>query len=361
MIKGGLIRDMKPIKACFIMLAYNTPEFFLRQAIESILNQTVPEWVLLIRDNGSNDGTTAAIIQEYAQKDSRILCCRNEINRAPTKQELGRWHELFEQYILSGSAEYFAFLDSDDTYAPEFLEVMYRKAQKCQAELVICGTTMVNETSKAVLKQVLPPDLFLEKKSLTSDQFYQLYGSFRTLWGKLYHSCLFRAYLGAFNRVHRLKMNNGGDTHVVLQLLCKINRLVCVPQSLHTYYIRNSSYYKTTKALVPIRRIKDGEQLFLRACLTAKAYCCLTQKTVDFLYLVYEYHIHDLLDMVLKNTAMTEQDKIAYFQAAINAPLFAQIDEHSKGMRLMLSQQLAQMITSGLPISAEQYPQLSKS
>lgn len=52
------------------MSTYNG-EQFLSEQIESIRNQTVQEWRLLIRDDGSSD-RTPEIIQEYVAKDSRI-------------------------------------------------------------------------------------------------------------------------------------------------------------------------------------------------------------------------------------------------------------------------------------------------
>lgn len=52
---------------------YNTPEKFLRQAIESVISQTYPKWQLCLAD-GSDEAhaTVGKICQEYADKDDRI-------------------------------------------------------------------------------------------------------------------------------------------------------------------------------------------------------------------------------------------------------------------------------------------------
>jgi glycosyltransferase involved in cell wall biosynthesis len=349
---------MEQIKVCFLMTIYNTPETYLRQAIESILNQTVPEWVLVLRDNGSDDGKTAEILREYAQKDARIFYGRNEVNNQPTKEEYIFWKQQIEQHLQARQVPYFAILDSDDAYAPNFLETTYRVAERAQAEMVICGTTMVQENNEKVLEERIPPTLFLEAQRMSFEQFIQLYGYIRTEWAKLYKSELFDLYEYAALLAIGQGIQNGMDTFRILYLLSKISRLVCIPQSLHLYRIRKNSSYRTRHLWICDDRLKDGELLFLRACFTAKAYGCLTQKTLEFLYRVYEYHVRDLLGMVIQNTAMPPDAKISFFHKAINAPLCVQIGEHSDQMRLMLRQKFQQMAAVGLPISAEQYPQL---
>lgn len=55
-----------------IMMAVYNGEKYLRQQLDSILNQTVNSWKLVIQDDGSKD-STCEIIQEYIDKDSRII------------------------------------------------------------------------------------------------------------------------------------------------------------------------------------------------------------------------------------------------------------------------------------------------
>ena len=59
------------MKINILMSTYNGEQFFAEQ-IESIQKQTVKDWTLYIRDDGSSD-TTPEIIKHYAQLDSRIV------------------------------------------------------------------------------------------------------------------------------------------------------------------------------------------------------------------------------------------------------------------------------------------------
>ena len=58
------------VKVSVVMCTYNG-EKYLREQIESILNQTCPVYELIIQDDRSTD-RTVEIVREYQQKDSRV-------------------------------------------------------------------------------------------------------------------------------------------------------------------------------------------------------------------------------------------------------------------------------------------------
>ena len=59
------------VETSVIMATYKESIECLKQSIESIINQTYTNWNLIIRDDGSKDGTVA-IIKNYEKRDSRI-------------------------------------------------------------------------------------------------------------------------------------------------------------------------------------------------------------------------------------------------------------------------------------------------
>jgi glycosyltransferase involved in cell wall biosynthesis len=93
----------------------NTEKFF-EECIQSVLQQTYPNWELMLIDDGSSDGSTA-IAQDYASRHGdRIFYCAhpNRENRgASASRNLG---------IQTSRGAYIAFLDSDDIYLPKKLE-----------------------------------------------------------------------------------------------------------------------------------------------------------------------------------------------------------------------------------------------
>jgi glycosyltransferase involved in cell wall biosynthesis len=85
---------------------------YLRQAVESALNQTWTDFELVISDNASTD-ETPALLAEFAARDPRVMVLRQSTNRGVLTNSL----EVLER----SRGEYFAFLAHDDYWAPEFL------------------------------------------------------------------------------------------------------------------------------------------------------------------------------------------------------------------------------------------------
>jgi glycosyltransferase involved in cell wall biosynthesis len=86
-------------------------ERFIGDAIASVLAQTFTNWEMVIVDDGSTDGT-AALVETYAARNPRIRLLRQQ-NAGPSA---ARNHAMRE-----ARGSFFAFLDSDDRWTPEFL------------------------------------------------------------------------------------------------------------------------------------------------------------------------------------------------------------------------------------------------
>jgi glycosyltransferase involved in cell wall biosynthesis len=99
-------------KVFLVMTVYNR-QTYLPLALDSILGQTYPHWLLTIWDDGSTD-SSPEIARRYAQLDHRI-----QFIAAP---HTGRQYALKD--AISSNAQnydYLAWVDSDDLLAPEAL------------------------------------------------------------------------------------------------------------------------------------------------------------------------------------------------------------------------------------------------
>jgi glycosyltransferase involved in cell wall biosynthesis len=85
---------------------------YLREAIDSILAQTLRDFEFVIIDDGSNDGSLA-ILQEYAQRDVRV----SVISRPNT----GCW-KASNDGIAASSGAFIARMDADDVCMPDRFE-----------------------------------------------------------------------------------------------------------------------------------------------------------------------------------------------------------------------------------------------
>lgn len=111
-----------------IMSNYNTPEEYLRQAIESILNQTYRNFEFIIIDDCSTDNSLQ-IIESYT--DKRIKIIRNEQNLGITKS--------LNKGLAVAKGEFVARMDADDIAFPERFEKQV-DFLKTHTEYIVCGT-----------------------------------------------------------------------------------------------------------------------------------------------------------------------------------------------------------------------------
>ena len=120
---------MNQPKVSVIMSVYNG-ERYLREAIDSILNQTFKDFEFIIVDDGSID-RTLEILKEYAEKDERIRIITNSENIGLTKS--------LNKAIKFAKGKYIARMDADDISLPERLEKQIEFMEK-NPEVGLLGT-----------------------------------------------------------------------------------------------------------------------------------------------------------------------------------------------------------------------------
>jgi glycosyltransferase involved in cell wall biosynthesis len=103
------------MRTSIVVPAYNAAPF-LGQAVESVLAQTVGDWELVVVDDGSTDGTAAAA-RASAGRDPRIRL----VQQPNGGQAQARNRGLAE---TSAASPYLIFLDADDVWEREALEVL---------------------------------------------------------------------------------------------------------------------------------------------------------------------------------------------------------------------------------------------
>ena len=100
-------------RVSIIVPSFNS-ERFISECIDSVLCQTYLNWELLIVDGGSSDGTVA-IVDRYSKTDDRIKLILNHEDDGPAQARA--------YGIARAKGEFFAFLDSDDLWVAEKLEL----------------------------------------------------------------------------------------------------------------------------------------------------------------------------------------------------------------------------------------------
>jgi len=89
-----------------VMPVYNTPEVFLRRAIDSVINQLYPHWELCIADDASPEPHIHRVLEEYTARESRI--------RVIYREENGHISAASNSALVLATGEFVALLDHDD-------------------------------------------------------------------------------------------------------------------------------------------------------------------------------------------------------------------------------------------------------
>lgn len=116
------------VKVSVIIPVYNA-EKYLRQCLDSVVNQTLREIEILCVDDGSQDGSLK-ILREYEAGDNRLHVLHNEKN-----QHAGPCRN---QGLRQSRGEYVLFLDADDFLVDEALENLYKTAHRRKADVLRC-------------------------------------------------------------------------------------------------------------------------------------------------------------------------------------------------------------------------------
>ena len=124
-----------------IVPVYNV-EKYIRECLDSIVNQTYKNLQIILVDDGSTDNS-GKICDEFAKKDSRITVVHQENQGAGAAKNTGL--ELIE-------GEYFSIIDSDDYIDLSMYEKMVSLMKQYDSDIVQCLFKQVY-VNKIIMRQ----------------------------------------------------------------------------------------------------------------------------------------------------------------------------------------------------------------
>ena len=133
-------------KISVIIPVYNA-EKYLRECLDSIVNQTLKSIEVICINDGSTDNSLN-ILNEYAQKDERIRIINQDHQGAGAARNNG---------LEAAKGEYLYFMDSDDYADIQMLEKLYNKINNMNADICVCKNIYRNMNSS---HPKLKPQLF---------------------------------------------------------------------------------------------------------------------------------------------------------------------------------------------------------
>ena len=130
-------------------------EKYLSRCIDSILNQTLSDFELILVDDGSPDNC-GQICDSYASKYNRICVIHQENQGVSVARNVG---------VALATGQYIAFVDSDDYVHPQMYELLCDVLDNTEYPFVHCSFHRLEENETEVFREI-------QKSSLEEIQVY---------------------------------------------------------------------------------------------------------------------------------------------------------------------------------------------
>jgi len=218
-----------------IMSAYNV-EDYIREAVNSILNQTLEDFELIVINDGSTD-KTLKILQTYTDPRIKLL----------TQEHTGVY-TAWNKGIMQAKSEYIAILDADDIAFPQKLQKQVNFLDQ-NPEIGIVGSfcRVINEkTGKETLSLRATTDSAIRRSILMVNPFIHSTTVYRKkiLDNVGLHDRLYGHYIIDFGLMLKiLKVSKGANLPEVL----------CIRRERAGSMTRGRNLYKHLKLIILIR------------------------------------------------------------------------------------------------------------
>lgn len=137
---------MNPLVS-IITPSYNSAKF-IAETIQSVQNQTYPNWEMIIVDDGSSDETESVVLS-INQNDNRIQFHKLSQNSGPAVAR--------NTGIEKATGDYMTFIDADDIWFPTFIENNIKTIQETGIPFVFSSYRRANEQLEFVYSDFIVP------------------------------------------------------------------------------------------------------------------------------------------------------------------------------------------------------------
>ncbi|MFI3201214.1 MAG: glycosyltransferase family 2 protein [Eubacteriales bacterium] len=208
----------RKVKISILVPLYNTPERFLREMIQSVLNQTYEYWELCLADGSDeNFSYVKTVCEEYVQKEKkqRILYKKLEKNEGIA----GNTNRCYEM----ATGEYIGLFDHDDLLHPSTLFEYVRAINEQGADYLYCDeTTFKGNHIDKIVTMHFKPDFAID--NLRANNY-------------ICHFSVFARELLDGTELFRSRFDGSQDHDMILRLTARANKVVHIPKVL--YYWRS--------------------------------------------------------------------------------------------------------------------------
>lgn len=206
------------VKISILVPLYNTPENFLREMIESVLNQTYENWELCLADGSDAEHAfVGSICKEYAGKESRQRIVYKKLDKN------GGISGNTNECLKLATGEFIGLFDHDDILHPSALYEYVKAVNEQDADYIYCDeTTFKSGDINKMLTMHFKPDYAVD--NLRANNY-------------ICHFSVFARELLDGTELFRSRFDGSQDHDMILRLTDRAKKVVHVPRLL--YYWRS--------------------------------------------------------------------------------------------------------------------------
>lgn len=219
-------------KVSVIIPVYNV-EQYLRQCLDSVINQTFKDIEIIIVNDCSPDNSLE-IIREYQQKDNRIVL-------VDLKQNVGLGFARNEGMKVA-TCKYITFVDSDDWVTKDYVEVLYNTIEKYQYDVVSPDFYQYDDITQKFFKSRHPKNFYNVEIS-TTDIKQNLLCNENIHYARKIYKLQFLKEKNIW-----FKINKFEDTLFVWEIILRTNKFMFIDNKIYYYRINRKGSIMATKS-----------------------------------------------------------------------------------------------------------------
>lgn len=235
------------IKVSVIIPVYNSIKF-VRQCLDSIIDQTLSGFEIICIDDGSTD-ESYTILSEYSSQYKNIrLVWQQNLGQGPARNK----------GVALARGKYVKFVDSDDYLSPNSLQILYNTAERTKADIIVSKAFCVNETGDIVSPLTMWNSLtgnYSKNEFANIDLFNNACSP--VLWDKLIRADIAKTCLSP-------SLKRGQDFVTLIKYLSLSNNIFFTNDRLYYYRHHKSSVMATPESRETIMSDFVTEQLAIK-------------------------------------------------------------------------------------------------
>lgn len=279
---------MHDIFFSILIPVYNV-EKYITECLESVVNQSYPNFEVVILIDGSSD-TSASICEEYAKKDSRIkIFYQDNIGIFQTRRNLMNY----------AKGDYVLFIDSDDYYALNLLETINQTINEQSCDLILFRFNRITDTGRIY---AIDNDVFKHNTVITSENKHLIWeklistNKFNHIWSKAIKRDIIND-----DDYAKYKDVYGEDVLLSLPIIHRSKRIVYINTILYNYRLSSNGLGRNFK----LNYLEDSIYVRGEVLNYLKRAKYDTPKNLELFYTSFTKALTRLIRQVIANFAIT--------------------------------------------------------